>query len=258
LKGTELLRRCYEEASAKASLSRTPLHPVQQKSTINSTPTNSTNITIKNRTSLWQQSALNTLIPSKQPAVTDRQGEGVSTANTSTGCGQETSCSKQQNCPIQCRNLATNSEDATAGPISNHSKKHLHGQKSKQSIEQSPQPSLTCGDIITKGNSTTPLIAAAGVTMTTEVTELEMDLTKEGSTEVTPERLVTLNSGSTTKRRLKLEDASSCKPQTKRRRISKRDSSGSSGRKSVANKSDCSLQKQNLGQRTMQSYFQPA
>ena len=176
LKGTELLRRCYEAASAKANQSRTPLHPVQHKSTaINSTPTN---ITIINRISL-------------------------------------------------------------------HS-------------SQSPQPSPTHGDVvITKGNSTTPLYTTVAVTMTTEVTELEMDSTKEGSTEVTPERLVTLSSGSTTKRRLKLEEASSCKPQTKRRRTSKRDSSGSSGKKSVA-KSGCSLKKLNAGQRTMQSYFQPA
>ena len=86
---------------------------------------------------------------------------------------------------------------------------------------------------------------------------LETNSGKEGSVEVTPEQLVTLSSGSTTKRRLKLEDASSYKSQTKRRRTSKRDSSGSSGKKSVA-KSGCSLKKENSGQRTMQSYFQPA
>ena len=150
LKGKELLKRYYEEASTKANQYRTPLHPVQQKSTaINSTPTN--NITIINRTSLH--------------------------------------------------------------------------------TSQSPQPSPTCGDVtITEGNSTTPLYTAAAVTMTTQVT---------------------------TKRRLKLEDASSCKPQSKRRRTLKRDSSGSSGKKSVA-KSNCSLKKDNSGQRTMQSYFQPA
>jgi hypothetical protein len=106
-----------------------------------------------------------------------------------------------------------------------------------------------------KSNHATNITAAA-VTMTTEMTDLEVDLTNEGSTEVTPERLM-LNSGFTTKRRLKLEDASSCKLQTKRRRTSKRDSSGSSGKKSVA-KSGCSLRKENSGQRTMQSYFQPA
>ena len=133
LKGTELLKRYYEGASTKANQSRTPLHPVQQKSTaINSTPAN---ITIINRTSL-------------------------------------------------------------------HS-------------SQSPQPSPTCGDVtITEGNSTTPLYTAAAVTMTTQVT---------------------------TKRRLKLEEGSSCKPQTKRTK-----------------KSGCSLKKDNSGQRTMQSYFQPA
>ena len=103
--------------------------------------------------------------------------------------------------------------------------------------------------------STTPLTAAA-VTMTTAVTELEMDSSKEGSTEVTPERrrLVMLNSGSVTKRRLKLEEASSCKPQIKRRRMSKRDSGGSSGKKFQA-MLGC---KENSRQRTMQSYFQPA
>ena len=95
----------------------------------------------------------------------------------------------------------------------------------------------------------------AVVTMTTEVTKLEMDSTKEGSTEVTPEcrRLVMLNSGFVTKRRLKLEEASSCKPQTKRRRTSKRDSSGSSGKKLPATLG-C---KENSRQKTMQSYYPP-
>ena len=74
--------------------------------------------------------------------------------------------------------------------------------------------------------------------------------------EVTPERqrLVMLNSGSVTKRRLKLEEGSSCKPQTKRMRTLKRDSSDSS-RKKLPAMLGC---KENSRQRTMQSYFQPA
>ena len=110
-------------------------------------------------------------------------------------------------------------------------------------------------DGITKGSSTTPLTVAA-VATTTEVTELEMDSSKEGSTEVTPEhwRLVMLSSGSVTKQRLKLEEASSCKPQIKRRRTSKRDSGGSSG-KTLQAMLGC---KENSRQRTMQSYFQSA
>ena len=261
LKGTELLRQ-HKEASSKANQSRTPLHPVQQKSIINATPTNTI---IMNRTSLRQpstahRSAPTTLIP---PAVTDRLGEdgSVSTAlvpSTRTGCSKETCpASEGHNCGSESRKLVINREDAAAS-ISNHSKKHLYGQK--QSIEQSPQSSPTMSRdhmIITKGSSTTPLRASA-VTMTTEMTEkLERNSGKEGSAEVTPEHLITLSSGSTTKRRLKLEEGRSCKPQTKRRRMSKRDSSGSSGKKSVA-KSGCSLKKYNSGQRTMQSYFQPA
>ena len=99
-------------------------------------------------------------------------------------------------------------------------------------------------ELLRKCYSTT----AAAVTMTAAV---EMD-----SSEVTPERrrLVTLNSGSVSKRKLKLEDGSSCKPQTKRRRTLKRDSSGSSGKKLPAMLG----YKENSRQRTMHSYFQPA
>ena len=248
----ELLKQHYEEASSKASQSRTPLHPIQQKSTMNSTPTSSSNITIMSRMrqhSSQEQSAHrsapNTLIPSKQPAVADKGGDG---ALSSTGCGKETS-SKQQNCHSKCRKVTTNSEDATAS-TSNHLKKQLHGQNSKQSIDQLPQPSPTNNDIINTGNSNIP-VASAGVTMTTEV--MEMYSTKEASTEVTPEQ-VTLSSCSTTKRRLKLEEGASCRPQTKRRRTSTRDSSGKKCQLAILGRS---LQKDNSGQRTMQSYFQP-
>ena len=83
--------------------------------------------------------------------------------------------------------------------------------------------------------------------MTTEVTELELDSTKEGSMEVTPERLVTLSSGSTMKRRLKLEEATLCKPQIKKRRTLKGDSSGGSGKKLPAiSKENNSRQRTNL------------
>ena len=252
LKGAELLRQRYDEASSKASRSRTPLHPLQQKSTMNSTPTSSSNITNASRMSQHNslehsalRSAPNTFIPSKLPAIADRGGDGGSAALSSTGCSKETS-SEQQNCHSKSRKLAINCLDATAS-TSNHLKKRLHGQNSKLGIDQSPQPNHTSN--IAAGCSIKPLTAAA-VTMTTEVTEI--DLTKEESTEVTPER-VTLSSGSTTKRRLKLEDSTSSRPQTKRRR---RDSSGSSGKKSVAMLGR-TLKKENSGQRTMQSYFQP-
>ena len=247
----ELLRQRYEEASSKVSQLRTPLHPVQQKSAINSIPTSSSNIIITDRASQHssqqqsaQRSALNTLVPSKQPATTGRQRDGVS---TSSGCGKEISSERRRDCHSECRKLTIPYMDSTASAPS-HSQKHHDGQKS---IEHLPQLRHTSDDLIHMGNLITPLTAAA-ITMTTEVTE--MDLTSEGSTEVTPERVTcTLNgSGSMTKRRLKLEEeGTSCRLQTKRRRMSTKDS------KSIA-KSNRSLQKKNLGQRTMQSYFQPA
>ena len=244
----EILKQRYEEAS-KASLLRTPLHPVQQKSAIKSTPTNSSNITITNRTSqcgLQQQSAHrsapNTLVPSKQSAVADRQ------RNTSSGCGKETSSERRGDCHNEGRKLTISHEGTTASTV----KKHFHGQNSKQSIEHLPQPSHTSNDFIHMGNQITPLTAAA-VTMITEVTE--MDLTKDGSTEVTPERATPTNNDSTTKRRLKLEEegGTSCRPRAKRRRTTTGDSSVR-GKKSVAKLQHSN----NSGQRTMQSYFQPA
>ena len=245
LKGIELLRWHCEGMSSKASQSRTPLRLLQQKSTMNSTPTCSSSIIVKNRMcqhSSQEQSAHwsapNTIIPSKQPAV-DNRGDGVSTLLSSTGCRNET-LSERRYRHNECRKLH---EDATAS-TSNHLKKQLHGQNSKQSIDQIPHPSPT-------SNDTTPLTDVA-VTMTTEV--MERTSIKEGSTEVTPER-ITLSSGSTTKRRLKLEEATLCRPQTKRRRIV--DSSGSSGKKSVG-KVGNTLQRENSGQRTIQSYFRLA
>lgn len=247
MKGVELLRQQYEKLSSKPSQSRTPLHPVQQKSATKSIPTSSSNITILNRTNHYC---------SQQPTAhrPDRQGDGV----LSSIGGRERTLSEQQDCDNESNNdrkLTMNCEDATAS-TSSHSKEHVHGQNSKQSIEQLPQPSPTCNNIITTGSS----ITAASVTMTTEV--MDMDSTdKEGSTEVTPERSV-LSCGSTTKRRLKLEEGASCRPQTKRRRTSTRGSSGvhgGGGKKSVA-KLGSSLQEEGMKksvQTTMQSFFKP-
>ena len=253
LKGTKLLKQQYKRSSLKANQSRTPLHPVQQKSTTKSIPTNIASLRKSTQCISQKQSAhrliSDTLVPSKRAAATDQQGIGVSTVLSSKGCSEETSF-KHQDCHSECNNDRKPSmkrEDATAS-TSSHSKKHLYGQNSKQSIEQLPQPNPTCANNVITGNSITPLTAAVD-TMTTEV--MKMDSTKEGSTGVTPERSA-LSCGSTTKRRLNLEEATSCRPQMKRRRTSTRDSSGS-GKKSIAK-----LNNLQSGQRTMQSYFQPA
>ena len=203
-------------------------------------------------------SAPNTQVPSKQPAVADRKRDGVSTAqlsSTGSGCGKETS-SKWHNCLSKCRKLATKSEDATAS-TSNHDplKNPLHEQNSKQSIEQSPQPSHTGNNVPLGHSSVTPHTAAA-VAMTTEVTGV--DLSKEGSAEVTPESLrvtCTLGSGSATKRRLKLEEGVSCRPGTKRRRTSTRDSSK---KQPVAKVDSSPLEVKKSVQMTMQSFFRPS
>ena len=250
LKGTEILKQQYERSSLKANQSRTPLHPVQQKSTTKSTPTNIAGLRKSTQCTSQKQSThrliSDTLVPSKRAAATDQQGIGVSTVLSSKGCSEETSF-KHQDCHSECNNDRKPSmkrEDATAS-TSSHLKKHLHGQNSKQLIEQLPQSSPTRTNNEITGNSITPL-ATAAVTMTT--------WTKEGSTEVTPERSA-LSCGSVAKRKLKLEEGASYRPQTKRRRTSTRDSSGS-GKKLVAMLGS-PLQRENSGQRTMQSYFQP-
>ena len=249
LRGMELLRQHYEEASSKASQLRTPLYLVHQKSTINSTPTSSSNIAISNRTcqnGSRQRSAHrsppNTFIRPKQPAVPDGQGDGKNTLVSSTGCGKET-CSEQHNGPSKiCRKLATNSDHAAAS-ITSHLRKHQH---LKQITCQLPQQRPTNNNTTVTGNSTTPLTATVQtVTTTTEV--MEMDLTKEDSTRFTP---VPISNGSMTKRRLKLEEVMLCRPQTKRRRTV--DSSGN-GKKYIAK----AQQREIMGQRKMQSYFKP-
>ena len=254
-------------ALSRATQSRTPLHPTQQRSTISSTPTSSSNSTIKNRMSQHssrqqqqssRRSAPNTQVPSKQPALADRKRDSVSTAQlsgSSTGCGKETS-SEWHNCPNKCRKLATKSKDATASTSSHDGwlKNPLNEENSKQSIEQSPQPSHTGNNSVALGHSSVTPHTAAAVTMTTEVTEV--DSSKEGSTEVTPERVTcTLNSGSATKRRLKLEEGVSCSPGTKRRRTSMRDSSK---KEPIAKVDSSPLEVKKSVQMTMQSFFRPS
>ena len=170
---------------------------------------------------------------------------------TSRGRSKETSSEKQacHSDHSNDRKLNIGCEDAPTSTSSDLTE--LRKQNSKMDIEPLQRPSS-----VYTGNSLTPLTTAA-VTLTAELNSI-----KERSTEVTPERTA-LNCGSTTKRKLKLEENTLCRPQSKRRRtVSTRDSGGTggSGKKTVA-KLGNSLQSEgvkNSGQMTIQSFFRPA
>ena len=224
----ELLRRHYEELSSKRAQLRTPLHPVQQKSTKKSTPRsksskNITNFSISNqhssqeRSGCWPTPDACTLLSSKQP--TDQQGGGaVNTVPPSRGWSEEPSSEEQD-----CRSDHSNGCEDAQGSISSNLKE-LHKQNSKMDIEPLQQQSSYTGNSFT-------------------ITQAE----------VTPETGA-LNCGSTTKRRLKLEESTSCRPKSKRRRTM----DSSSGRKKSTAKLGSTLQRENSRQRMIQSYFRPA